>query len=143
MAQRIYTLDEPDDAIATLKTDHQRVRELFQTYEHTRDPHLKQQIAAQVCVALELYTLLEETVFSPAFTEETEQEGQALGKEAREEYHRVRELIAALRTCAVEDVACEPRFRALMDSVLQHVEEEDHAMLPTAEEQRGEALRHR
>ena len=143
MAQRIYTLDEPDDAIATLKADHQRVRELFQTYEHTRDPHLKQQIAAQVCVALELYTLLEETVFSPAFPEETAQEGDALGEEAREEHHRVRELIAALRTCAVEDVACEPRFRALMDSVLQHVEEEDHAMLPTAEEQRGEALRHR
>jgi hypothetical protein len=143
MAKRIYTLDEPDDAIATLKADHQRVRELFQTYEHTRDPHLQQQIAAQVWVALELYTLLEETVFSPAFPEETAQEGDALGEEAREEHHRVRELIAALRTCAVEDVACEPRFRALMDSVLQHVEEEDHAMLPTAEEQRGEALRHR
>ena len=47
MAQRMYTLDEPDDAIATLKADHQRVRELFQTYEHTRDPHLKQQIGSE------------------------------------------------------------------------------------------------
>jgi len=121
MAKRIYTLDEPDDAIATLKADHQRVRELFQTYEHTRDPHLKQQIAAQVFVALELYTLLEATVFYPAFTEETAQEEEALGEEAREEHHRVRELIAALRTCDAEDVACDPRFRELMDPVLQHV----------------------
>jgi len=77
MAKRMYTLDEPDDAIATLKADHQRVRELFQTYEHTRDPQLKQQIAAQVLVALELYTLLEATVFYPAFTEETTPEGGA------------------------------------------------------------------
>ena len=121
MAKRMYTLDEPDDAIATLKADHQRVRDLFQTYEHTRDPHLKQQIAAQVCVALELYTLLEETVFSPALTEETAQAGEARGEEAREEHHRVRELIAALRTCEAEDVACDPRFQELMDSVSHHI----------------------
>ncbi len=121
MAKRMYTLDEPDDAIATLKADHQRVRKLFQTYEHTRDPHLKQQIAAQVFVALELYTLLEATVFYPAFTEETAPEGEAVGEVAREEHHRVRELIAALRTCDAEDVACDPRFRELMDPVLQHV----------------------
>ena len=130
MAKRMYTLDAPDDAMATLKTDHRRVRELFQTYEHTRDPHLQQQIAAQVCVALELYTLWEETVFSPALTEATAPKGKALGEEAREEHHRVRELIAALRTCDAEDVACDPRFRELMDAVLQHVEEEGHGMLP-------------
>ena len=121
MAKRIYTLDEPDDAIATLKADYQRVRELFQTYEHTRDPQLKQQIAAQVLVALELYTLLEATVFSPAFTEETTPEGGALGEDAREEPHRVRELIAALRTCDAEDVVGDPRFRELMDPGLQQV----------------------
>jgi recombinational DNA repair protein (RecF pathway) len=121
MAKRLDTLDAPDDAIATLKADHRRVRELFQTYEHTRDPHLKQQIAAQVYVALELYTLLEETGFSPTFTEATAQKGEALGEEAHEEHHRVRELIAALRTCDAADVACEPRFRELMDAVLPHV----------------------
>jgi hypothetical protein len=142
MAKRIDTLDEPADAIATRQAEHQRVRELFQTYEHTRDPHLQQQIAAQVCVALELSTLLEATGFSLAFTEEPAQEGEALGEQAREAHHRVRELIAAWRTCDAEDVACEPRFRELMDAVLQHVEEEEHAMLPQAEEPRGEARRH-
>jgi hypothetical protein len=110
MAKRMYTLDEPDDAIATLKVDHQRVWELFQTYEHTRDPHLKQQIAAQVLVALELYTLWEATVFYPGFPEETAQEGEALGEDAREESQRVRELIAALRTWDAEDVVGNPRF---------------------------------
>ena len=31
MAKRMYTLEQQDDAIATLKADHQRVRKLFQT----------------------------------------------------------------------------------------------------------------
>jgi len=101
--------------MAMLKTAPQQVRELFQTYEHSHDPHLRQQMAALILVALELYALLDETVFSPAIAEETEQEGAA-----RAEHHRIRELMAELRTCD-EDVACDPRFQELMDSVSHHI----------------------
>jgi hypothetical protein len=121
MAKRIYILDEPEETMAMLKADHQRVRDLFQHYEHTRDPHLRQQMAAHVLTALELYALVEETVFDPAFAEETEKEGAVLGEEAHEEHQRIRELIAALRTCDPEDVAYDSRFHALMDAVAQHV----------------------
>jgi len=120
MAQRTSTLDEPDDAMAMLKTAPQQVRELFQTYEHSHDPHLRQQMAALILVALELYALLDETVFSPAIAEETEQEGAARDEAARAEHHRIRELMAELRTCD-EDVACDPRFQELMDSVSHHI----------------------
>src|SRR5207253_10176608 len=92
MAKRTSTLDEADDAIAMLKADYQRVGELFQHYEHTRDPHLRQQIAAQVLVALELYALLEETVFYPALAEEIDGEGEVLVEEACEEHPRGGEL---------------------------------------------------
>lgn len=121
MAKRMYTLDEPDDAIAMLKTAHQRIRALFQTYEHSHDPHLRQHLAAQVFVALELYALWEATVFSPAVAKETDVEGAALGEAAREEHHRVMGLMAELRTCAPNDVACDPRFQELMDSVSHHI----------------------
>ena len=117
-----------------LKTDHQRVRDLFQTYEHSHDPHLRQQMAAHLLVALELYTLVEETVFDPACIDETDHKEEALVGEAREEHQRISELITALRTCDPEDVACDPRFHALMNAVAQHVEEEKHAMLPKVEE---------
>jgi hypothetical protein len=120
MTKRTYILDEPEETMAMLKADHQRVRDLFQHYAHTRDPHLRQQMAAHVLVALELYALVEETVFYPAFANEIDHKGKALDKEAREEYQRIRELIAALRTCDSEDVACDPRFHALMDAVAQH-----------------------
>jgi selenocysteine lyase/cysteine desulfurase len=121
MAKRIYILDEPEETMAMFKADHQRVRDLFQHYEHTCDPHLRQQMAAHVLVALELYALVEETVFYPAFAEETEKKEAVLGQEAPEEHQRIRELIAALRTCDPEDVACDPRFQELMDAVSQHV----------------------
>jgi hypothetical protein len=121
MAKRIYVLDEPEETMAMLKADHQRVRDLFQHYEDTHDPHLRQQMAAHVLVALELYALVEETVCSPSCAEETEKEGAVLREEAREEHQRISELLAALRTCAPEDVAGDARVHALMDAVAQHV----------------------
>jgi len=121
MAKQTSTLNEPANAIMMLKTDHQRVRDLFQTYEHSHDPHLRQQMAAHLLVALELYTLLEATVFFPAVAEETEQKEVALDAEAREEPQRIRELIAVLRTCDSEDVAGDPHLQALMNYVSHHV----------------------
>jgi hypothetical protein len=121
MVKRIYTLDEPEETMAMLKADRQRVRDLFQHYEDTHDPHLRQQMAAHVLVALELYALVEETVFYPACADENAPEGEALGGAAREEHQRIRELITTLRTCEPEDVAYDPRFHELMDAVSQHV----------------------
>jgi hypothetical protein len=126
-----------------LKTDHQRVRELFQTYEHSHDPHLRQQMASLVCVALELYALLEDTVFSPAVAEETEEEGATLDERAREEHHRIMGLVAELRSCAPDDAVFDARFHELMDSVSQHIHTEEHTILPKAEEQRSAAMEQR
>jgi hypothetical protein len=121
MTKRTYVLDEPEETMAILKADHQRVRDLFQHYAHTCDPYLRQQMATHVLTALELYALVEATVFSPAFAEETEQEGAVRSAAAREEHQHIRALIAALWTCDPADVACEPRFHALMDAVSPHV----------------------
>lgn len=125
-----------------LKADHQRVRDLFQHYAHSRDPHLRQQIAAQVFVALELHALLEETVFYPAVAGATDPQGEALVEDAREEHQRVRERIAHLRACDPEDVKFDPCFHDLMDYVCEHIQDEERAMLPKAEEQLGAKMRH-
>jgi hypothetical protein len=41
-------MHQPDDAIAMLTADHRQVRALFQQYEDTPDPYLKQIIAEHV-----------------------------------------------------------------------------------------------
>src|ERR1043166_6018778 len=48
MAQRNKKMGQPKDAIAMLKADHQRVRDLFQQYEATSNAEAKRTIAEEV-----------------------------------------------------------------------------------------------
>ena len=126
-------LAEPGDAIAMLEADHRRVRELFQQYLAAGDQHTQRQIAEHVFVELETHAQLEEMVFYPAFEEEADDAGKALVKEARAEHQEVKALIAALRSRAMDE-AFDTQFRALMDNVEHHVQEEETDMFPDAEE---------
>jgi hemerythrin superfamily protein len=133
------TMHEPEDAIAMLKADHRQVRTLFQQYEETSDPYLKQIIAEHVFAELTLHTLLEETIFYPALAELADAEGQQLVDGALQDHQRVSELVADLREDD-NDEEFEVRFCELRDHVEQHVEEEETALFPKAEQSLGEHL---
>ena len=125
------TRHQPDDAIAILTADHRQVRALFQQYEDTSDPYLKQIIAEHVFAELTLHMLLEETVFYPAFAEQADEEGKQLVSEALQDHQQLRDLIATLQDVA-EDEAFETRFHALRDHVEQHFEDEETTTFPQA-----------
>jgi len=125
------TRAEPDDAMAMLTADHRQVRALFQQYEDTPDPYLKQIIAEHVFAALALHALLEETIFYPALAELADAEGQQLVDGALQDHQKLRERIAELREIE-DDETFEARFHALRDDVDQHMEEEESAMFPQA-----------
>ena len=120
-------------AIDLLKADHQKVRHLFAQYKAESDPRQQQQIAEQVFVELETHAQLEEMVFYPAFEEAADAEGQHQVQEARQEHQAVKERIAALRGREVDE-AFDTKFRELMANVEHHVQEEESAMFPEAEE---------
>ncbi len=132
-------IGEPDDAIAMLTADHRQVRALFQQYEATPDPYLKQIIAEHIFAELALHALLEETVFYPALVELADAEGTQLVDDALQDHQRVRERIADLREID-DDEAFEARFHALRDDVDQHIEEEESAMFPQAAQALAEHL---
>ena len=119
------------DAIEMLKADHQRVRDLFQQYQAARDFPTKRHIAELVFLELETHAQLEEMVFYPAVEAETEEEGQELVEDAREEHQEVKALIAALRR--TEEGEFDRQFQFLMTQVEYHVQEEEDAMFPLAE----------
>jgi iron-sulfur cluster repair protein YtfE (RIC family) len=125
------TRTESDDAIAMLTADHRQVRALFQQYADTSDPYLKQIIAEHVFAELELHTLLEETVFYPAFAEQADAEGKRLVREALQDHQEVKERIEALQETD-DDAAFEAGFQALQAEVEQHIEEEETTMFPEA-----------
>ena len=60
MAQRNDKMGQPEDAIAMLKADHQRVRDLFQEYEAAQAQQAKRDIAEEAFVELEMHAQLEE-----------------------------------------------------------------------------------
>jgi hemerythrin superfamily protein len=136
MTQRTYVNDDetrhqPDDAIAMLMDDHRQVRALFQQYADTPAPYLQQIIAEHVFAALTLHMLLEETVFYPAFAEQSDEEGKQLVSDALLDHQQVKELIETLQEID-DDAAFETRFHALRDHVEQHVEAEETTLFPQA-----------
>jgi hemerythrin-like domain-containing protein len=137
-AKRDHEMNQPQDAIAMLRADHQRVRDLFQEYEAATDQQAKRDIAEEAFVELETHAQLEEQIFYPAVNEETE-EGPELVKEALEEHQTVKQLIQALRD-ASDFQGFDATFTALVRHIEHHVEEEESEMFPLAEVELEEDL---
>jgi len=91
MPSRRNDHEQPADAIAMLKADHQRVKDLFAQYEGTSNAEAKWTLAEEVFVELETHAQLEENIFYPSVNEETE-EGLALVKESLQEHAAVTDL---------------------------------------------------
>lgn len=135
MAKRNDKMGQPEDAIAMLKADHQRVRDLFQEYEAAQDQQAERDIAEEAFVELEMHTQLEEQVFYPAVEDETDEQGQELVEESLQEHQTVKDLIQELREMGPDAKAFDTQFKELVRNVEQHVEEEESQMFPLAEDQ--------
>src|SRR4029434_6947358 len=123
----------PTDAIALLKTDHRKVKNLFARYEsagHFRTKHL---LAAQVFTALDLHTQLEENVFYPSDEAMTGKNGTQLVADSRLAHEHVRELMSELQDIDLDEAEFEGKFHELMGIVREHVAEEEHEMFPEAQ----------
>ena len=130
---------QPADAIALLKADHQRVKDLFAQYEAAASVATKRTLAEHVFVELETHAQLEENVFYPAVNEETDK-GPELVQESLSEHETVKHLIQELRSMAQDTDAFDAKFQELIQHVAHHVEEEEAAMFPLAEEELAEDL---
>src|SRR5215510_8047208 len=137
---RYYNLVQPADAIEMLKADHRRVRALFQRYDTMDDQAMKQEILAELFVELELHTQLEETVFYPAFADETNREGQELVEESLEAHEEIDVLVEELWGLEADHEAFAAKFQELRTKVEQHVQTEESQMLPQAEQALEEQL---
>jgi hemerythrin-like domain-containing protein len=131
--------EQPVDAIALLKEDHQRVKDLFAQYEGTSNAEAKWTLAEEIFVELETHAQLEENIFYPSVNEETE-EGPALVKESLQEHATVKQLIAELRQMGPQNNRFDAKFHEMMHNVEHHVAEEEAEMFPLAEEELAEDL---
>ena len=130
---------QPADAIALLKADHQRVKDLFAHYEAAEHVETKRTLAEQVFTELDMHAQLEENVFYPTVNEETE-EGPELVQESLSEHEAVKNLMQELRSMAHDTDEFDAKFQELIQNVAHHVEEEEAEMFPLAEEELAEDL---
>lgn len=126
--------EQPVDAIAMLKVDHQRVKDLSTQYESAADFSTKQVLAEQVFTALEVHAQLEENLFYPAYETMTGKNGTQLVADSRLAHEHVKELLIELQEIDLQEAAFEAKFQELMHTVEQHVAQEEDEMFPEAEQ---------
>ena len=134
MPSRLNDREQPADAIALLKADHQRVRDLFSQYESAGEPSTKQVIAEQVFTVLEVHAQLEENVFYPAYETMTGKNGTQLVADSRLAHEHVKDLLIELQGIDLDEEEFEAKFQELMHTVEQHVAQEEDEMFPEAEQ---------
>ena len=133
MRDRNDELPYPTDAISLLKTDHRKVKNLFARYESAGAFTTKQVIAEQVFTELELHTQLEENLFYPAYEAQTGKNGTQLVADSHLAHEQVKELMIELRGIDLDEATFEAKFHELMDTVRDHVAEEENEMFPEAQ----------
>jgi hemerythrin superfamily protein len=133
MIERNDELLSPTDAIALLKADHRKVKNLFARYESAGAFATKQVIAEQVFTELEVHTQLEEQVFYPVYAAQTGKQGTQLEADSHLAHEHVKELMIELRGIDLDEATFEAKFHELMDTVRDHVAEEENEMFPEAQ----------
>jgi hemerythrin superfamily protein len=139
------------NAVELLKSDHRQVEEWFDQFDATEDALRRQELAADICRALEVHMRLEEEVFYPAFLEATGNE--SLHHQSVVEHQGARELLGRIRLSAgpSADDYLDARVKVLAELIHHHVSEEENpgGMFDEAErsgidlDSLGERIEHR
>jgi hypothetical protein len=119
------------NAIELLKTDHRKVKELFDEFEDSENDSEKYKIAQQAIEELKIHAVIEEEIFYPAVREAIEDDENIMN-EAQEEHHVAKVLIAELDQIKSYDETFEAKFIVLAENIRHHIKEEEGEMLPEA-----------
>ncbi|HEX2836309.1 MAG TPA: hemerythrin domain-containing protein [Thermoanaerobaculia bacterium] len=122
---------KPLDAVALLKQDHERVRELLSTLENATGAR-REKVLAQVAKELKVHTTIEEEIFYPAFIDAAQKkDDKTMYWEALQEHHVVDLVLPEAREGeSPEDLKA--KAKVLKELVEHHADEEEDEMFPRA-----------
>jgi hemerythrin superfamily protein len=119
------------NAVTMLKEDHQKVKDLFDKFEETKNPSSKAKIVSEALTELKVHATVEEELFYPAVRQQIDDE-EALMDEADEEHHVAKVLIAELEKMSGDEDHWEAKFTVLAESIRHHIKEEEGKMFKEA-----------
>jgi predicted DNA-binding protein len=120
------------DAIAMLKADHDKVRELLTELESTTERGVKRRTELFTTIKEELtvHEVIEEEVFYPAL--QAHPKAKDIVLEAYEEHHVVDVLMGELSALDVSDETWGAKALVMKENIEHHIEEEEGAMFRQA-----------
>lgn len=126
--------DGPADALALLRHDHDRVRQLFAEFERLRgiedeDEHIAD-LVDDICYELTLHAIVEEELFYPLLRAGDDDD--EMLDEAEVEHAGVRELVSQLETMYPGDEHFEATVAVLAEEVEHHVAREEAEIFEAA-----------
>jgi iron-sulfur cluster repair protein YtfE (RIC family) len=119
-------------ALELLKSDHQKVSELFAQAEASQSEGNRGQIFEKIKTELETHTHIEETVFYPRL--EQEEDLKDMVAEAYEEHSEVKNLLREIEALSGDSSEFDAKLKELQENVEHHVEEEEEEMFPVVEQ---------
>jgi Hemerythrin HHE cation binding domain/Protein of unknown function (DUF3618) len=114
-----------------IRLDHGHVLAAFRRYHSRLSDLRKTAVVANVCLALQIHTQLEQEIFYPALL--AQGGGVADLDKSVAEHDQARALIERLRQMRPRDAEYDQTFYQLMRTVLHHVADEETRLLPFAE----------
>jgi len=122
---------KPQDAIALLKEDHEKVRTLLGSLERATGPR-RAKLLTQIEQELKVHTTIEEEIFYPAFREAgTKKDDQVMVYEAVQEHHMV-DLALPEAGEGENDEDLKAKAKVVKELVEHHADEEEADMFPRA-----------
>ena len=113
----------PRDAIARLKDDHRKVKELFEEFEGAKGVGRKEKLAREICLELLVHTAIEEEIFYPACKGKVDEDKL---KEGFVEHDTAKLLIAEIEGASgADDDFFDTKVHVLQEEVEHHIEEEE------------------
>lgn len=125
----------PKDAIALLKQDHEKVRDLLDELEKaaSKEGGDAETLLEQIEAELKMHTTIEEEIFYPAFREAaSKKDDTKLYYEALEEHHVVDLVLPELDAEGAGSPEFAAKAKVLKELVEHHADEEEKEMFPRA-----------
>ena len=118
---------DSQNAITLLRADHQRVADLFETFEKSRSTAKKKAIAQEICNELTVHATIEEEIFYPAA--KAALDDKEMVPEALVEHDGVKKLIVQIEGSEVDEMF-DARVKVLSELIKHHVKEEHTELFP-------------
>ena len=123
------------DAIALLKEDHKRMKELLKKLDETteRGVATRKKLLDQIAMEKKAHTTIEEEIFYPAFKEAAEKkDDEEMFFEALEEHHVVDLILPELKNTDPSTPEFGAKAKVLKELIEHHADEEEKEMFPRA-----------